>query len=329
MHLVAFRDSRLATPHSRIPKQTLSASTVKGDLLLISHIFTTCVQEWGMDELPNPVSKIKKPKANPGRTRRLTDAEQSKLLHHAHNHPNVEMYAIVVIALETAMRQGEILKATWENINWQKRILHLPITKNGDARDVPLSIKAFGILHDYLPRKSEGKIFSYTSNGLKSSYRHLVKTIGIKNLTFHDLRHSAISSLLERGLNTIEVSTISGHKSMSMLKRYAHLQVFKLVKKLDPKPKAKRDRLFLRSQLPDYPVIVTKMSKNFRIEFPDFIGLELSEYVLIDAMEKAKAILLHKVISLICDGHELPEPSLEDNITLRHRNSTVEMISPL
>ncbi len=330
MHVVAFRDKRLATKHPRNPEKTLATSTVKLELMLLSHVFSTAIAEWGMEGLANPVLKIRKPKAPPGRTRRLNSMEESKLVRAAARHHNAHFYAIIVIALETAMRQGEILGLLWENIDWNKHTAHLPTTKNGDPRDVPLSRKAYGILHDYLPRKTTGRVFdSYTTHGLKSSWRVFIKGIEIFDFHFHDLRHCAISSLLERGLNAIEVASISGHKSMSMLKRYAHLSSWLLVAKLDPKPRTKKFRPVLRDQLPDYPAIMTRYQHRIDVDFPDFVDLRLSGSDETTVIQIAKASLLRTVIGLLCDGLVPPVPSAANVVGIKCAKSQVVMISPL
>ncbi len=330
MHVVGFRDHRLATPNPRKPGQTLGTGTVKAELMLLSHVFSTAAAEWGMDKLENPVLKIRKPKPPPGRSRRLTQAEEFKLLRAAARHSNPHFYPIVVMALETACRQGELLNAQWEHVNWEKRTLHLPITKNGDARDVPLSRKAYSILHDHLPRKTEGRIFDmYCSHGIKSSWRVFVRSIGLKDFHFHDLRHCAISSLLERGLNTIEVASISGHRSMQMLKRYAHLSAWKLVEKLDPKPTAKRQRPVLKEHLPAYPAIVTEWLRRVDIDFPDFIDLRISGSPQADNIGRAKDVLLRTLVTMLCEGAPLPAPSPIDDVALPNEQSRIEVIAPL
>lgn len=330
MHVVAYRDQRLAAPHPRDPSRTLATSTVKLELMLLSHVFSTAITEWGMDSLANPVAKVRKPKSPPGRTRRLTAHEERKLLRAAYTHPNREFYAIIVLALETACRQGELLGALWQNVNWSKRTLHLPMTKNGDARDVPLSRAAFAILTDHLDRKPSGRILgSYSAAGIKSSWRFFVRSLGIENLHFHDLRHAAVSSLIERGLNTIEVSAISGHRSMSMLKRYSHLHTWKLVAKLDPQPRVKRERPVLRDQLPSYPAVVTRWLRRVDVEFPDFIGLQLSDADEDRAIEIAQHRLLRTVVGVLCDGGTPPEPSPPEAVWLPHEKSRIVMVSPL
>ncbi len=118
--------------------------------------------EWGLCD-DNPVKNVRKPKPPPGRDRRLTPREERQILRYCFSHSNLEFYSIVVLALETAMRQGEILGLRWEHLNLKTRIAHLPETKNGSKRDVPLSFKA----RDALIRlgvKSNGRVFKYTAN---------------------------------------------------------------------------------------------------------------------------------------------------------------------
>ncbi|WP_396018798.1 site-specific integrase, partial [Escherichia coli] len=114
------------------------------------------------------------------------------------------LYVIFHLALETAMRQGEILSLRWEHVDLQHGVAHLPTTKNGAPRDVPLSRKARSYLQ-MLPTQLNGNIFSYTSSGFKSAWRTALHELKIENLHFHDLRHEAISRFFELGtLNVIE-----------------------------------------------------------------------------------------------------------------------------
>lgn len=329
MHVAAYRDERLITPHPKNPEETLGTSTVRLELMLLSNVYSIAITEWGMDELSNPVLKIKKPKPAPGRTRRLTTVEEKKLLRAAIRHSNREFYALVVIALESAMRQGELLSMRWENVYWSKRTVLLPTTKNGDIREVPLSRKAYAILSEHLTPQREGKIFSYTANGFKSSWRVFIQSIEIDDFHFHDLRRCAISSLLERGLNTMEVSAISGHKSMAMLKRYSNLNAYKLVEKLDPKPKRKKDRPILAEHLQSYPAIISKSSQHIAIDFPDFVEISTVGIEINETIDQARNKLLRKIVKLLCEGQTPPSPSLPSTLWVMPSNSHIEMLSPL
>jgi integrase len=216
-----YRDMRLNSI-SRSTNRPVSANTVRLELALLSDMFNVGIIEWGECQ-DNPVLRVRKPKLPPGRDRRVTWGEERRILRMALAYKNDEVYSIVVLAIETAMRQGEILGLTWENIDLRSRIAHLPITKNGTKRDVPLSLRAV----DALSRrgiKTEGPVFEYTTDGFKSAWRAILERANIDDLHFHDLRHEAVSRLFELGtLDVMEVATISGHKSMQMLKRYTHL----------------------------------------------------------------------------------------------------------
>lgn len=194
--IATYRDERLAVINPRT-KKTLSSSSVRLEMSLLSNFFDISRIEWGLCG-DNPVKNVRKPKSPPGRDRRLTAREDRLILRYAHQHSNNDLYSIIVLALETAARQGEILGLLWENINLKTRIAHLPITKNGSKRDIPLSMKA----RDALIRmgiKSSGPVFGYTSEGFKSTWRFMTIKLKIENLHFHDLRHESCSRLFEIG----------------------------------------------------------------------------------------------------------------------------------
>lgn len=330
LQVAAYRDKRLADPHPKNNKKTLSASTVKLEMMLLSHLFTVAASEWGI-EIDNPVTKVRKPKPPPGRSRRLTPRESTLLLRKAHAHPNKELYPVIVIALETAMRQGEIIGLRWEHISWKKRVAHLPYTKNGSMRDVPLSNNAIHVLKHILKPKNEGKVFQYSQSGIKSTWRCLVKSAGIEDLHFHDLRHEAISRLFEKGLDMLEVSTISGHKSLSMLKRYTHLQAYKLVSKLDPKKKRKKADApqEVRDFMIAYPAIIERRVKKCTIDFYDFVGLRITARNCDAAIAEAKNQLLRKIVMFLHNNEKPPRPTSNLEEIKIGKLDSISMISPL
>ena len=131
------------------------------------------------------------------------------------------------------MRRGEILFLICENVHLDQRYVHLPETKNGDSRDVPLSPQALELLRDLLRNKSPGQlVFPIHYEALKSAWRRACDRAGISNLRFHDLRHEATSRFFEKGLNVMEVAAITGHKDLRMLQRYTHLRAKDLALKL-------------------------------------------------------------------------------------------------
>ena len=126
-------------------------------------------------------------------------------------------------SIETGMRRGELLSTRWEDVYIDIRTIHLPITKNGSSRDVPLSSRARDIIAD-LPRGLSGAVFPIHFEALKGLWKRACKRAGIVDLHFHDLRHEATTRFFEKGLNVMEVATITGHKDLRMLQRYTHLK---------------------------------------------------------------------------------------------------------
>lgn len=316
--IAAYRDERLLVVNPKTKKR-LAPATVRLEMALLSNLFEIAMIEWGAcDE--NPVLKVRKPRPAPGRERRITNREERLMLQYAADLSNQDLYSIIVFALETAMRQNEILTLTWDNINLRTSVAHLPDTKNGSSRDVPLSVRAIEALLK-VGRRPTGKIFGYTSAGLKSTWRTAMQRLDIKDLHFHDLRHEAISRLFELGsLDIMEVAAISGHKSLSMLKRYTHLKAHKLVRKLIGNRNKVR-QVVLSSLIP-YPARLQSTPDSYQIDFLDWEGLSVSHSSLPGVLERAQNALLRGIIVALRDGASLPQPheslaaSRDDNIVL-------------
>lgn len=307
--IATYRDQRLAQTNIRTGKP-LAAATVRLELSLLSHFFDVARIEWGYCD-SNPVANVRKPKVPPGRDRRLTAREERQILRYAHAHSNPDLYSIIVLALETAMRQGEILNLRWEHVNLKTRIAHLPDTKNGTQRDVPLSLKA----RDALIRigtMPSGLVFGYTSHGLKSTWRFMIIKLGIENLHFHDLRHESVSRLFELGtLDMMEVAAISGHKSLAMLKRYTHLKAQRLVRKLEGNKNRGRQLLF--DHLIPYPATVVHSPSGVKVNLLDF-NLTAAGPCRGTAIQAAQDLLLRQIVQAIKTSATLPLPDqyLED-----------------
>ncbi|MGE5504453.1 MAG: integrase [Actinomycetota bacterium] len=221
--LAKWRDAKL--------KAGTGPTTVRNYLALISHLYTVAIKEWGMTSLGNPIEKIKMPSAAKARDRRLVDKEEERLLKACDASKCTWLAPIVRVALETAMRQGELLKLQWADVDLARRVAKLHDTKNGDDREVPLSTAAVAELKK-LPRSLDGRVFPVTREVLDTYFRKAVTAAEIKNLKFHDLRHEATSRLFELGLNPMEAAAITGHKTLQMLKRYTHLRAEDLAEKL-------------------------------------------------------------------------------------------------
>jgi integrase len=194
--------------------------------------------DWGISVPDNPVKMITLAKSDKARTRRLEAGEEQRLLITA----NDQLQRIITLALETGMRRGEILIIRKSHINYSKSVLLIPSTKTDEPRTVPLSSAAIGSLTGQM-RVSQGNsgkvfeltetpLFSYTARGLSGAFLKLCRKVKIEDLHFHDLRHEATSRFFEKGLNPVEVATITGHKDTKMLMRYTHLRAENLVGRL-------------------------------------------------------------------------------------------------
>lgn len=219
--LATYRDQRLA--------EGLSASTVRNEINILSNLFNIARKEWGMESLSNPVQNIRKPSPGKGRERRLENGEESRLIEAA-IYPIKEM---IVLAIETGMRMGELLNMEWQRVNLNKKIVELPDTKNGDMRLVPLSNRAYFCLKNLPVQFKKQKVFPEISNSAVSHrFRKLCKKCEIDDLRFHDLRHEATSRFVEMGLREEEIRAITGHKTLVMYQRYIHLRADEIAKKL-------------------------------------------------------------------------------------------------
>ncbi len=227
----AYRDERA---------RTVCASTIQKDLALISHLLNIARKEW---ELPiqNFIKDVSKPKVDDSRSRRLMPEEEVYIMKACEASKAEAMPTITKLALETAMRRSEILKLQWMNVDLVRRTVLLPKTKNGSSRKVPLSSRAIAALAAW-PKSIDGRVFHQYSN--MDSFQHpwnrvmkrakkaylddcLENKIDpsptfLVDFRFHDLRHEATSRLAEKLPNILELASVTGHKSIQILRRYYH-----------------------------------------------------------------------------------------------------------
>ncbi|AGK46333.1 phage integrase family protein [Burkholderia thailandensis MSMB121] len=210
-------------------KQTnppLKPASVVRRLAVLSHVFSIARKEWGMESLLNPLELVRKPPANNARTRRIaaeTDTESGRQTEAGELERVVAasgsdlLPAIIWLAVETAMRRGEIVDLQWEHVDLRRRVAHLPETKNGSSRDVPLSTRAVEVLKEQRKaaktRCDDGRVFPIRSDAVTRAFERAVeraraiyvtecKDAGkvpsksyLEDLRFHDLRHEATSRL--------------------------------------------------------------------------------------------------------------------------------------
>lgn len=251
--LASFRDDLLKKGKQLADRQQgpLASSSVNHYLNAISVVIDMAMKEWGYPLPANPVRDIKRPAPAKGRDRRLRPGEEHRIMKECRRYKSPVLEPLARLAIETAMRQGELFALTWNDVDLRKRFAVLRDTKNGETRAVPLSPTAAMILQLLRDRKGKGKVFDANIAATRIAFTRAVerardryvaacRRIGrepdgqfLIDITFHDLRHEATSRLFERGVfDVMEVASITGHKTLAMLKRYTHLRAENLAKKL-------------------------------------------------------------------------------------------------
>lgn len=213
-HFAAWRDRRL---------RAVSAASVRREWTLLHHALNVAVKEWRW--LPeNPLAGVRRPAPPRARDRRLSDDEIERLLFalgYDYDAPpataTARTGAAMLFAVETAMRAGEIVGLTWDRVDMDGRFLRLPLTKNGTARQVPLSSEALRILRQ-MPRTA-GPVFGLSSDLLDALFRKARGRAMIEDLHFHDTRHEAITRLSKR-LDVMDLARMVGIRDLRILMVY-------------------------------------------------------------------------------------------------------------
>ncbi|HAT2069218.1 TPA: site-specific integrase [Legionella pneumophila] len=220
------RDKLAAGTTSR--NELRSPSTVVRYLAALSHTYTIAVKEWGwVDE--NPLRKVTKPREPSGRVRFLSDEERSKLLAECKNSESPYLYIAVVLALSTGGRKMEILGLRWKDVDLNRGVIVLHETKNGERRVLPLAGHALELMKEHAKVRHVNCDFVFPSHNLQKSidlrtpFENALLRAEIADFRWHDLRHSCASYLVMNGASLAEIAEILGHKTLQMVKRYAHL----------------------------------------------------------------------------------------------------------
>lgn len=262
--VAAWRDRRL---------KQVSGATVNREIDVLSAVFNHARREWDV-HVENPIPLIKRPDKARARDRRFSAEEERYLLAaltggerladgtFSKGARNPWLLPLVKLAIETAMRRGELLSLSWENVDLVRQTAHLPDTKNGDARTVPLSTRAVAVLKALPTPEAEedlegdteaqrsGAVFPTTALALRKGFARAIERAQeqyradckqakrrpapgfLEDVHFHDTRHEAASRLAEKLTNVLELSAVTGHRDLRMLKRYYHPRAEDLAKKL-------------------------------------------------------------------------------------------------
>jgi integrase len=224
--IAQYRDKLAKTPSQR--GETRSNATVNRYLAVLSHLFTMAIKEWGWIE-DNPLRKVTKPKESRGRVRFLSDDERARLLVECKKSEGPYLYIAVVLALSTGGRRMEILGLSWNDVDFNRGIITLHETKNGDRRVLPLAGHAFELMkeHNKVRHVTSSLVFPGKNINnpvdLRTPFETVLKRAEITDFRWHDLRHSCASYLAMNGASLAEIAEILGHKTLQMVKRYAHL----------------------------------------------------------------------------------------------------------
>ncbi len=227
------RDTLKATPKQR-GGGVRSAADVNRTLAALSSACGFAVKELGWIER-NPLERVSKPAENKGRVRFLSDEELPAFLQACRESRNPALYLAVVLALTTGGRQAEIMGLRWPQIDLKRRTAMLGDTKNGDARALPLSGEAIGLLQRKVRSLADDRLFP-PKPGSKSPFMDMrapfiaaLEAAQIKDFHWHDLRHTAASYLAMAGTSPLEIAKILGHRTMAMVARYSHLSPGRVV----------------------------------------------------------------------------------------------------
>ena len=203
-----------------------SPASVNRHLAALSAVYTIAVKEWmWLDDSPmRKVSKLKEPR---GRVRFLSEAERTALLESCRQSDEPLLYPLVVTAISTGARLGELLGLRWSNVDFQMGLIRLEDTKNDERRAVPLTGHALEQVRELssVRRIDTDLVFPFKGGkqGMRTPWEKALKAAKIDDFRFHDLRHSAASYLAMNGATLAEIAEILGHKTLQMVKRYAHL----------------------------------------------------------------------------------------------------------
>lgn len=222
-NIADWRDSRL---------KKVSPASVNRELNLISAVLSTAKRDWGWIQ-SNPVSEIRRPKNPRPRERRISEIEIQKILD-ALNYNNIIidsksslLAAYFLLAIETAMRLGEICQLTEEDIDLQNRFVTLKDTKNGEKRHVPLSLKAIELFKKVMDSK-----LTLDAGVGSTLFRRATRSAKIVNLTFHDTRHEGLTRLA-RKLDVLDLSRMVGHRDPRSLMIYYNPTPLEIASRLD------------------------------------------------------------------------------------------------
>ena len=209
---------------SALPAQFKNA-TINRYVAAISVVFSYACREYGLHI--NPVRKIPSLPENNKRTRFLSEAERTRLFKACRASKWDKLYLIVLLAITTGARKGELTKLRWNDIDFDRRTAYVATTKNGQPKVLPLTDSVISELQLFDTKDSSlifaSRIKYDVPYCFTKPWKKALEDAEIKDFRFHDLRHSCASYLAQSGASLLEIADVLGHKQISVTKRYAHL----------------------------------------------------------------------------------------------------------
>jgi integrase len=219
--VAAYRDERL---------NSVSGETVRRELTILRHCIEVGRKEWGAPFAGNPVRQITLPSPSKVRGQRLPEGAEASLMAALSGTRVWYLQPLIILALETGMRRGELLALEWCSVDLKAGLAHLKTSKNGHGRSIPLTPNAIATLNKL--HKRDKMVFPVSANAVRLSWERLRKRAGLEQVKIHSMRHEAISRMFEVGLSIPEVSIVSGHRTLSCLQRYTHIKPENVAAKL-------------------------------------------------------------------------------------------------
>jgi len=230
--------SLISAYKTKCREKELAPATINHRRTLLRHAFNLAIKEWQWCQ-KNPVERVSRERVSNSRDRWLTLEEEKKLLEYCVLHPTrkdntieatYRLQEVVIFALNTGMRQDEILSLRWPNVDLFRKTVFVEKSKNGEKRTIPMNQKVFELLkgkakvipigHKYVFSSEEGT--KILRRNLMRAYYKVLERAKIEDFKFHDLRHTFATRLAQAGIDLYQISKLLGHKDIKMTQRYAH-----------------------------------------------------------------------------------------------------------
>jgi integrase len=202
-YMIAQITTKAIAEYRNMRLKTVKPATVYQELALLRRMFNVAIKEWEWCK-DNPVSRLSFSVGNRNaRDRWLTMEEEKLLLENATN--PFWLRSLIMVALHTGMRRGEILDLRWQNVDLLRRLIRIVKSKNGEKRSIPMSNTLVNLFKGMTVRDISGRVFPLSGSSLRQAFDKIIDKAGIEDFHFHDLRHSFATRLVQNGVDLYKV----------------------------------------------------------------------------------------------------------------------------